>query len=259
MSFLGALASSWPQLDRLLDEALPEHQAPLKQRLAELLQPGAVLEAGRFMATLPSAAGAVQPGDRVGPYRLVRELGEGGMGSVWLARRSDGQLTRPVALKLPRMTWARGLAERMARERDILATLEHPHIARLYDAGVDHLGRPWLALEYVQGRPIDDHARYGALGVPQRVELLLQVCDAVAYAHGRLVIHRDRAGRAPGAARQPRCRAGQSTGPQARAALCRRGPACAGPAQVPAGRTGAGAAAAQRPAAAPVCWLTASR
>lgn len=205
MSLLGALASSWPQLDRLLDEALdlppqareawlqalPEHQAPLKQMLAQLLQPGAALEAGRFMATLPTIAGAVQPGDRVGPYRLVRELGEGGMGSVWLARRSDGQLTRPVALKLPRMTWARGLAERMARERDILATLEHPHIARLYDAGVDQLGRPWLALEYVQGHPIDDHARHGALCVPERVELLLQVCDAVAYAHGRLVIHRD--------------------------------------------------------------------
>jgi serine/threonine-protein kinase len=96
-----------------------------------------------------------------------------------------------VALKLPRLTWARGLAERMARERDILATLEHARIARLYDAGVDQLGRPWLALEYVQGRPIDVHAGDQALTVRVRVALLLQVCDAVAYAHSRLVIHRD--------------------------------------------------------------------
>jgi serine/threonine-protein kinase len=79
----------------------------------------------------------------------------------------------------------------MARERDILATLEHPHIARLYDAGVDEHGRPWLALEHVQGKPIDVHARDQALDVKQRVRLLLQVCEAVAYAHSRLVIHRD--------------------------------------------------------------------
>ncbi|MCA3253749.1 MAG: protein kinase, partial [Rubrivivax sp.] len=111
--------------------------------------------------------------------------------SVWLAERADGQLKRQVALKLPRLTWARGLAERMARERDILATLEHPHIARLYDAGVDHHGRPYLALEYVEGPPIDVYARERGLSVRQKLALLLQVCAAVAFAHSRLVVHRD--------------------------------------------------------------------
>ena len=94
-----------------------------------------------------------QPGDAVGPYRLLRELGSGGMGVVWLAERTDGLINRPVALKLPHGAWNRaGLAERMAREREILATLSHPHIAHLYDAGVTAGGQPYLAIEYVEGR-----------------------------------------------------------------------------------------------------------
>ena len=213
---LDALAADWPAISRLLDVALPlppaaqarwlaglpEEHAALRGTLARLLQVRSAVETGDFLGTLPRLAqaamapeaadiGAAQPGDGVGPYRLVRELGEGGMGSVWLAERSDEQLTRPVALKLPRLAWARGLAERMARERDILATLEHPNIARLYDAGVDQLGRPWLALELVQGQPIDAYARDRVLTLRQRLKLLLQVCEAVAYAHSRLVIHRD--------------------------------------------------------------------
>jgi serine/threonine-protein kinase len=214
---LSDLAADWPRLNALLDEALslpaperaawlrvlPAEHAALKDTLARLLDVRAGIETGDFLGTLPrldgaageggevADPGAAKAGDEVGPYRLVRELGEGGMGSVWLAERADGQLKRQVALKLPRLSWARGLAERMARERDILATLAHPHIARLYDAGVDRLGRPWLALEYVQGRPIDAYAKAEGLTVRQRVELLLQVCEAVAYAHSRLVIHRD--------------------------------------------------------------------
>jgi eukaryotic-like serine/threonine-protein kinase len=113
------------------------------------------------------------------------------MSSVWLAERTDGQLKRPVALKLPHLSWSGGWAERMARERDILATLVHPHIARLYDAGVDQAGRPWLALEIVEGQPLDRHCQQQRLTVRARIELLLQACDAVAYAHSRLVIHRD--------------------------------------------------------------------
>ena len=101
----------------------------------------------------------IKAGALVGPYRLLRELGVGGMGAVWLAERADGTLKRQVALKLPRAAWTRGLAERMARERDILASLEHPNIARLYDAGTDAQGRPFLALEYVEGQPIDVYCR----------------------------------------------------------------------------------------------------
>jgi eukaryotic-like serine/threonine-protein kinase len=110
---------------------------------------------------------------------------------VWLAERADGQLKRSVALKLPLVSWAPGLAERLQRERDILAALDHPHIARLYDAGLDALGRPWLALEYVQGRPIDAFVRERGLSTREVLALLVQVCDALAHAHGRLVIHRD--------------------------------------------------------------------
>jgi len=127
----------------------------------------------------------------VGPYRLVRELGEGGMATVWLAERADGAMQRQVALKLPRLGWARGLAERMARERDILAGLEHPHIARLYDAGVTEEGRPWLAMEFVDGQPIDRYCAARSAGVDERLALFLQVCEAVSHAHARLVVHRD--------------------------------------------------------------------
>ncbi|MFO0296680.1 MAG: protein kinase domain-containing protein [Pseudomonadota bacterium] len=217
MSRLGDLAPAWRQIDALLDEALslpaqergrwlralPAEHAPLRDTLARLLQVREGIETGDFLGTLPKLSGSPPPGEAmpdamlprpgsiVGPWRLVHSLGEGGMGSVWLAERTDGQLKRAVALKLPRLAWDRGLGERMARERDILATLEHPHIARLYDAGIDQLGRPWLALEYVPGRPIDEHARLRSLSPTQRVRLLLQVCEAVAYAQGRLVIHRD--------------------------------------------------------------------
>jgi serine/threonine-protein kinase len=203
----------WPAVNALLDQALdlpageraawlaalPEQHAALRETLARLLalQPG--LDTGGFMGTLPKLGsgagpqpdGGAQAGELIGPWRLLREIGEGGMGSVWLAERSDGAYLRQVALKLPRLGWARGLAERLARERDILATLEHPRIARLYDAGVDPQGRPWLALEHVQGRPLDLHAREAGLDTPARVRLLLQVCEAVAHAHSRLVIHRD--------------------------------------------------------------------
>ena len=136
-------------------------------------------------------APADRAGDTVGPWRLQRELGRGGMGTVWLAERHDGGLQRPVALKLPRAGWGPGLAQRMARERDILASLEHPRIARLYDAGLSADGRPWLAMEFVAGRPIDEHCRSAALSVHDRLRLFLRVAEAVAYAHGRLVVHRD--------------------------------------------------------------------
>ncbi|WP_170201072.1 serine/threonine-protein kinase, partial [Ideonella azotifigens] len=108
-----------------------------------------------------------------------------------LAERADGLVQRQVALKLPRVTWGDTFAERLAREREILASLAHPHIARLYDAGVDAHGRPYLAMEYVQGEPIDAYCRHHALPLRERVALLLQVMAAVAHAHARLVVHRD--------------------------------------------------------------------
>ena len=212
----------WALLRSLLDEALAlppgrradwlealddARSAGLKPRLQSLLANAAdagdsAATAARLLDTLPKVetgqfaplpgAAAEQPGDTVGPYRLIRELGSGGMGSVWLAERTDMLQGRQVALKLPHGAWKRaGLAERMAREREILATLEHPNIARLYDAGVAAGGQPWMALEYVEGQRIDVHCRARALPVRERLRLFVQVAQAVAHAHAHLVVHRD--------------------------------------------------------------------
>jgi tetratricopeptide (TPR) repeat protein len=210
-------ATPWQQAFRLLDSALDlppaeygawldglaaEHQH-LKPVLRDLLRQRSEVLTGEFMDTLPKFTEVGKPGDKevlqgapvpganAGPYRLIHEVGVGGMGSVWLAERADGSLKRKVALKLPRMNWSQDLAERMGRERDILAALEHTNIARLYDAGVDGFGRPYLALEYVEGKPIDVYCSERALPLQQRLWLLLQVASAVAYAHARLIVHRD--------------------------------------------------------------------
>jgi tetratricopeptide (TPR) repeat protein len=131
------------------------------------------------------------PGTQVGPYRLLRRIGEGGMGTVWLAERSDGTVKRSIALKRPHVSRAGGFAQRALQERDILAGLEHPNIARLYDAGVTGTGEPYLALEFIDGVPITEFCEQRGLGVDQRLGLLLQVLEAVQYAHSRLVIHGD--------------------------------------------------------------------
>jgi tRNA A-37 threonylcarbamoyl transferase component Bud32 len=129
-------------------------------------------------------------GDRIGPWRLERLLAEGGMGAVWEAARADGVMQRRAALKLPRAEWVdHGLAQRLARERAILARLQHPHIAVLFDAGLADGGRPYLALEYVDGVPIDAYCKGREL--KDVLRLMVQVIRAVAYAHGQLVIHRD--------------------------------------------------------------------
>ena len=114
------------------------------------------------------------------------------MSSVWVAERADGLIKRRVALKLPHVGWASpDLAQRMARERDILASLEHPGIARLYDAGIAGDGRPYLALELVDGKPIDEYCALHGAGIQARVAIGLQAARAVAYAHSRMVVHRD--------------------------------------------------------------------
>jgi eukaryotic-like serine/threonine-protein kinase len=142
----------------------------------------------------PETSVDLLPMSQIGPYRLIRELGRGGMGAVWLAERNDGALKRQVALKLPHSNLPhRKLAERFARERDILAALVHPHVARLYDAGVavTPQGQPYLALEYVDGQPLNSYCEERQLDLPARLALFLQVLSAVQYAHGQLVVHRD--------------------------------------------------------------------
>lgn len=132
------------------------------------------------------------PGDQVGPYTVLEMLGIGGMGEVWRAQRSDRLIERFVALKLPHGTWQRrGLAERMAQERAILATLDHPNIARLLDTGITEQGQPYLAIEYVEGVALDQYCRDRKSTIADRLKLFLQVVDAIAYAHAKLIVHRD--------------------------------------------------------------------
>ncbi len=216
MADLKFLAEEWPTISRRLDEALlvapgerdtwldALHETDsIKAKLRNLLSDAVGVETDDFLGALPRltlGADKEAPADGVpgaaidaviGPYRLIRELGVGGMGAVWLAERMDGGLKRQIALKLPRVSWSRGLAERMRRERDILASLDHPNIARIYDAGMDELGRPYLALEYVEGEAIDVYCKNRNLSIRERLQLILQVARAVAHAHARLVVHRD--------------------------------------------------------------------
>jgi serine/threonine protein kinase len=204
------------RMSQLLDEALgldeAERQAwlerlsrehpDLSQALREALSPAAVQSADlrRALSTLPKlgsadralTASGLEPGAHVGPYELIRLLGTGGMAEVWLARRADGAFKREVALKLPMLTRLReDLEPRFARERDILASLEHPHIARLYDAGIDQNGLPYLSMEFVQGEPLTEWCEARCLGIVERLALFLQVLEAVRYAHEKQVIHRD--------------------------------------------------------------------
>jgi serine/threonine-protein kinase len=152
----------------------------------------ALVPAPRPEDTTGSAPVEEQPGTQIGPYRLLREIGRGGMGTVWLAERVDGVIQRQIALKLPRAEWTdRGLADRMARERSALASLNHPNIAQLYDAGWAADGRPYLALEYVEGEAIDAWCRRQQLTTADRVRLFVDAVRAVAFAHAKLVIHRD--------------------------------------------------------------------
>jgi len=139
-----------------------------------------------------AARASLKPGERVGPYELVNRLGAGGMAEVWLARRADGAFTRQVALKVPLRSARRpDLMDRFARERDILAGLEHINVARMYDAGLTPEGLPYLAMEYVSGEPLIEWCDGHRLNLRERIKLFLQVLDAVQYAHSHHVVHRD--------------------------------------------------------------------
>ena len=186
--WLATLATQYPDLAQALREALlpQDAQAVRLEALATLPKSGSADEANAI------AASGLQCGARVGPYELIRLLGVGGMAEVWLARRADGAFIREVALKLPMFTrLRRDLDQRFAQERDILARLEHPYIARFYDAGVDPSGLPYLSMEYVQGQPLTNWCDVHVLGISERLELFLQVVGAVQYAHEHQVVHRD--------------------------------------------------------------------
>jgi WD40 repeat protein/serine/threonine protein kinase len=136
--------------------------------------------------------GSTLAGRQFGPYRILSLLGHGGMGSVWLAERVDGLFSRQVALKLVHTAFTSPvLTERLGREREILASLSHAHIARLFDAGFGEDGQPYLALQYIAGKPLTHYGDEYRLSVAARLELFRQILSAVQYAHAHGVIHRD--------------------------------------------------------------------
>jgi eukaryotic-like serine/threonine-protein kinase len=206
MSFFTKLAAEWPALNPLLDQALdlpaeqrsawlanlPHEHSSLRIALRRLLADPPPSSPEPFPPPQHSEALEPAPAETIGPWRLMRKIGEGGMASVWMAERRDGLLARPVALKLPRRGSNNDLfCQRLARERDFLYALNHPNIARLLDAGVTSHNQPYLVLEYVEGKRIDEYCRDHELSTHARLEVFLPVVRAIAFAHRALVLHRD--------------------------------------------------------------------
>jgi len=199
----------WRELGPYLDQALEmddshretwlssqaSENPALVARLRPLLQKHAELAKEGFMEGNP-AAEALPPhnlaGHVVGPYVLLSQIGQGGMGSVWLAERNDGRFQRKVAVKFINLALiGQASEERFRREGAILGRLEDPHIAELIDAGVSADGFPYLVLEYVDGLPIDQYCDRAKLDIAARIRLFLQVTSALAHAHANLIVHRD--------------------------------------------------------------------
>jgi serine/threonine-protein kinase len=201
----------WQRLQRLFDQAIdlePEARArlvvlecdddvPLRDQLLSLLR--ASRDDLQFeqrvetaIASLVHATTDFQPGQVIGRFRIERMLGRGGMGAVYLASRADEEFEHRVAIKTVGDTLlSNRIVARLRSERQILANLNHPNIARLLDGGATPEGTPYLVMEYVDGRRIDEYCRGQQLGLRQRLELFQQVCAATQYAHQQLIIHRD--------------------------------------------------------------------
>jgi serine/threonine-protein kinase len=205
----------WRRLSAILDEVFELPSAARAPRVSVLCEGDESLQrevdallradsdAGAFLETpapelaahllaRPEVPGAAAVGERLGPYQVVRELGRGGMGAVYLAERADGGFEQQVAVKVIRRGMdSQEILRRFLFERQILARLRHPHIARLLDGGVTTAQQPYFAMEYVDGLPITEYCDANRLTVAERVRLFLAVCDAVGYAHRNLVVHRD--------------------------------------------------------------------
>ena len=199
----------WQTLSPMLDQALDldgderdeylgavrVHDPAAAAALQDLLAAHDRLRSSDFLETSAIPSGDVRgvlEGQTIGAYTLVRPLGMGGMGTVWLANRSDGRFEARVAVKLVNLAVFDAAArDRFTREGTLLARLTHPHIARLYDAGVTSAGQPYLVLEHVDGARIDVYADRERLDLAARLKLFEQVADAVAHAHANLIVHRD--------------------------------------------------------------------
>jgi serine/threonine-protein kinase len=178
-ALVGSLHAEDPELARDLESMLDTHRVLLERRFLEG-------EPSSFPDPFVAA------GQELGAYRLCSLVGTGGMGSVWLAERTDGRFERKVAIKLLNAGLiGREAEQRFRREGSLLARLTHKHIAQLIDAGVARNGRPYLVLEHIDGEPIDEYCDRKRLGIDERLQLFLDVASAVSHAHGRLIVHRD--------------------------------------------------------------------
>ena len=190
-----------PYLDQLLEippaerpawlDTLRQRDSVLADRLESLLREHSALAHERFLEgelEVPTDEPSLI-GTTVGAYTIVAPIGEGGMGTVWLGERADGEIQRKVAIKFLAGSYRQGWRDRFFRERQLLASLSHPSIVHLLDAGHAPDGRPYLVMEYVDGDPIDVYA--ARVSISERLKLFLQVCEGVSYAHQRLIIHRD--------------------------------------------------------------------
>jgi len=196
----------WAQVSPYLDEALALESAQREPWLAALEAYGSAVAAelrellalhvancaSEFMERSPLGAEESLAGTRIGAYTIESLLGRGGMGTVWLARRSDGKFEGQAAIKLlDQRGLGEAAADQIRHEASLLARLTHPNIARLLDAGVRENGQPYLILEYVEGERIDHYSTSCRLALSARLSLFLAVADAVAHAHAQLIVHRD--------------------------------------------------------------------
>src|SRR4051812_30570052 len=167
-------------------------RSPASDLLSGWMRTGGLLQSVFVRDLIAGETLALEPGTRIGAWRILDEIGRGGMGVVYRAERADGAYRQEIALKLIDGKAIRDEQRALfVRERQLLAELEHPNIARLLDGGELDVGQPWFALELVRGETIDRYADRRNLSLGARVDLLRDVAAAVAYAHGRLVIHRD--------------------------------------------------------------------
>jgi non-specific serine/threonine protein kinase/serine/threonine-protein kinase len=195
----------WQEVSPYLDEVLelhPEERAAWLRSFSEkdarlasvvcaLLDEERQLEQEGFLESSPLHAGARLAGQKLGPYTLISQIGQGGMGSVWLAQQT-APLQRKVALKLIRWgMYDDTLLRRFEAERQSLAVMDHPSIARVFDAGATLEGQPYFVMEYVAGVPITDYCDQKKLKISERLKLFIKVCEGVQHAHQKAIIHRD--------------------------------------------------------------------
>ncbi len=204
-----ASPAEWQEISRWFHEALSQPEsmrdAWIHAQLAD--RPGAAAEVRSLLAALDdtddrfehgplsvidsASDGSLHPGQQIGVWTVRGRIGEGGMATVYEAVRDDLDMPKRAALKTLRRVSNDGLRRRFARERRILATLDHPNIAALLDGGTTVTGAPWFTMEYVDGVRIDHWCAQQRLDIPARIRLVLQICRAVQFAHHRLVVHRD--------------------------------------------------------------------